>query len=423
MNRERAIKGAMLVLAMLVGAGCGSGGGSDSQEPSRSLTPVPAVASLLYTTDTALMRVNTNGTGVVTLDDTHTGIWSVRVAGDTLVYMVDAGSPDDLWTVKVDGTNRRELVRDAYLHDVIGSRVLYGVPVGEALASIRLDGTGARRIFEQPHHYAAQVAGRVVIASNFNYVSLLPDGTDPRQLTFYPPYSDTEPFTVLIWVNGAVGTTALYTILESSPVAPDSPLRLFAVSVLGGPTVRLGEGPDQDSFMAVVGTRVVYGRCVVRMLPDFEIATDRCNIFSVLSTGQGRIALTNTDDINWVQGTIGQQVIIRRSQRGGRVDTLVGVPLTGGPETPILTLDPNEFVVAIVGNRIVLQRATGLWSILADGSELVRLSESITRYSFVAIGSAHGCFLRGQQLWCVPVDGNAAAIQVADEAKAIIALD
>jgi hypothetical protein len=415
MTRERVIKGAMLALALLIGAGCGSGGGSDSQDASHSLAP----ASLFYTTDTALMRVNTDGTGVMTLDDAHTGIWSVTVAGDTLVYMIDT---DDLWAVQVDGTNRRELVRNAYLYDVIGSRVLYGVPVNESIASIRLDGTGVRRMFEQPHYYAAQVAGRAVIAFNFNYVSLLPDGTDSRQLTFYPPYSATEPFTVLIGINGAVGTTALYTILESSPVAPDTPLKLFAVSVLGGPTVRLGEGPDQDSFMGVVGTRVVYGRCVVRMLPDGEIATDRCNILSVRSNGQERITLTNTDDINWVQGVIGQQVIIRRSQRGGRIDTLVGIPLTGGPETPLLTLGQDEFVLAIVGNRIILQRATGLWSVLADGRDLVQLSESANRFSFVGVSNALGCFLRGSQLWCVPVDGSAAAIQVADKAKAIIGL-
>jgi hypothetical protein len=158
------------------------------------------------------------------------------------------------------------------------------------------------------------------------------------------------------------------------------------------------------------------------MLPDFEIATDRCNIFSVLSNGQERITLTATSDINWVQGAIGQQVIIRRSQRGGSMDTLVGIPVTGGPETPILTLGRDEFVVGIVGTRIVLQRATGLWSLLADGSDLVQLSGSFNRFSFVEIGSSFGCFLRGQQLWCVPVDGSAAETQVADEAKTIIGL-
>lgn len=446
MNRERVIKGAMLVLAMLVGAGCGSGGGSDPATTSPSPAPV---ASLLYTTATALMRVNTDGTGVVTLDDTHDGIWQVVISGNTVTYQFSqvpyAVNHNDIWTVETNGTNLRQLVRDTQHHtslrDVIASWVLYAYRTGPsfqppppALASIQLDGTASRIIMDatgagenwQAPNYARQIMGRAVVEFAGNYFSLLPDGTDLRQLTVYPPFPhlNNEPFTVLGAISGVVGTTAIYSTFQapSSPISAEGTPKLFAVPVLGGPVVKLGEGPEMEMFMGAVGTRLVYQRCVMKFLPNFDVTFDRCNVSSVLSTGQGRIALTETADINYVQGVIGSQVILRRSH-GRPTDELFSLLVTGGAETPILTLDyDDEFVIGIVQDRLVLQRQRGLWSVRVDGSELVQLTSDTRIFTVQAVG-AFACFNRGVALWCVPADGSAGATKVADEATAIIGLD
>ena len=138
--------------------------------------------------------------------------------------------------------------------------------------------------------------------------------------------------------------------------------------------VKLGEGSDYELLKGVVDNRVVYNRCVLKVLPNFDVTIDQCNAFSVLSDGRGRVALTATSDVNYVQGIIGQQVIVRRNH-GGPTDELFSVPATGGGETPVLTLSfDDEFVMTIIEDRIILQRPTGLWSVQADGHGLVQLT-------------------------------------------------
>jgi hypothetical protein len=58
-----------------------------------------------------------------------------------------------------------------------------------------------------------------------------------------------------------------------------------------------------------------------------------------------------------------------------------------------------------VGPRIILKRATGLWSLKADGSGLVQWTEQADSFNFGAAGP-FACFTRGQALWCVPADGS-----------------
>jgi hypothetical protein len=261
------------------------------------------------------------------LADESAGIDTALVSGAHVVYLtpqIPAGlNLNDIWAVQADGTDRHLVLHDPThehgLMDVIGPWVLYTehpttLPKPSSLASIQLTGVAPRivmaaigqgELWQQPN-YQRQVGGRAVIELAGNFFSLLPDGTDLRQLTTYPPFPhlNNEPFTVLLSIVGVVGDKLIYpTMLSpSSPTSPEGTPELFAVPVLGGSVVKLGNGPEMEIFGTVVGTRVVYNRCMLIDLPNFDVGFDQCDAVSVRSDGQGRVALTATPDINYVQG-------------------------------------------------------------------------------------------------------------------------
>ena len=438
--------GFLVLLLPLILVSCSGGGSSETTQS--VATPPPAPAGLLYRTNTALVRSQTDGSGHVTLAEEPAGLYPNVISGTNLVYTTPqlpyVPNMDDTWIVKTDGTDQHRILHDpvheSHVSDVIGPWLLYSYRTGQSfqppppsLASVRLDGTASRIIMDvtgggdiwQSPNYARQIMGRAVVEFAGNYFSLLPDGTDLRQLTFYPPFPhlNNEPFTALNGIGGAVGTTAIYATVESpsSPISAEGTPKLFAVPVLGGPVVKLGDGPEMEMLMSVIGTRVVYQRCMLMFLPNLDVTFDRCNVSSVRSNGQERVVLTATTDINYVQGTIGQQVIIRRSH-SGPTDELLSIPVNGGVETPILSLSyQNEFVIGIVNDRIILQRTTGIWSIQADGSELVQLTPDVNTFSVGAAGP-FACFARGEGLWCVLADGSAEPTKVTDQGQFVAGL-
>jgi hypothetical protein len=134
------------------------------------------------------------------------------------------------------------------------------------------------------------------------------------------------------------------------------------------------------------------------------------------------VALTATSDVNYVQGIIGQQVIVRRNH-GGPTDQLFSVPATGGGETPILTLSfDDEFVMTIIEDRIILQRPTGLWSVQADRHALVQLTTEDHAFEAVHAVGPFACLNRGAALWCVPADGSGPATKVTDHGTLVTGL-
>jgi hypothetical protein len=446
--RHRLIPSSFLLLLFpLILVSCSGGSAATPPGPPPAPQP-PAPVGLLYRTDQTLVRSQTDGSGLVTLAEEAAGIWSVLVSGAIVVYMTPqvpyVVNHQDLWAVQTDGTDRHRLVHDpeheTYLRDVIAPWVLYDyrpgrsfTPPPPSLASLLLDGTasrilmaaeGAGELWQSPN-YQRRAGGRALVEFAGNLFSLLPDGTDLRQLTFYPPFPhlNNETFTALLGVSGVVGDAAIYATVESpsSPISAEGTPKLFAVPVLGGPVVKLGDGPEMEMLMAVVGTRVVYQRCVLMFLPSLDVTFDRCNVSIVRSNGQERVVLTATSDINYVQGTIGQQVIIRRSH-SGPTDELFSIPVNGGVETPILSLSyQDEFVIGIVNDRIILQRTTGIWSVQADGSELIQLTPDVNIFSVGAVGP-FACFNRGVALWCVPADGSGPATKVTDHGTLVAGL-
>jgi hypothetical protein len=439
----------IVILALpLILVSC-SGGGTESA-PVQAVPPVvepkpivappppppPPSAALLWKRNNAIMRSQTDGSGQVTLTDEPAAIDIVLVSGTNVVYrtpQIPAGiNLNDIWAVQTDGTDRHLVLHDPThehnLMDVIGSWVLYTespttFPKSSELASVRLDGTGRQVIapvIEQagPHqaNYYDGVGGRLIFEQNNDLFSLLPDGTDRRLLVTIPRGPNGE--STFSGTRGAVGSQVLYSVLNlsSSFQSPD----LFAVPVTGGPVVTLAAGPENEIVGAIVDPRVVYNRCGLVRVSDpaggFNIVIDHCDVYSVQNDGSNTTALTVTPDINYVQGAIGERVIIRRSQRGGSTDSLFSLPVNGGVEPPLLTLSAqNEFVSGFVVDRVIVRRTTGLWSLKADGSGLVQLtSDASDRFS----GSTgpFACFARGlsgqPDLWCVPRDGNAPATLV-----------
>jgi hypothetical protein len=441
----------LVLLLPLILVSCSGG----SSEAPQSLTvppgppPPPSPAGLLYRTDTTLVRSQTDGSGQVVLAEEAARIETVVVSGATVAYDVPQSPshtgniPRDIVTVQLDGKDQHRVRHSAgtewfYLLDMIGSWVLHTVGGPDffppsSIASILVNGTaprilsaatGSGEVWQVPT-YERHVGGRAIIGFTGNYFSLLPDGTDLRQLTAYPPvfapFGNVQVRDFLVGVSGVVGESIIYSTIPNPSSLEESP-KLFAVPVLGGLTVKLGEGPDYELLKGVVDTRVVYDRCVLLVLPDLNVTLDQCNAFSVRQDGHGRVALTDTHDINWVQGVIGQQVIIRRSH-GGPTDELFGIPVTGGVETPILTLSfDDEFVMALVEGRIILQRPTGLWSIQAAGSELRQLTTEDHAFEAVNAAGPFTCFNRGSALWCVPADGSGPATQVTADGRFVAEL-
>jgi hypothetical protein len=91
----------------------------------------------------------------------------------------------------------------------------------------------------------------------------------------------------------------------------------------------------------------------------------------------------------------------------------------------MLTLDQNEFASWIVGDRVILKRPTGLWSLKEYGSELVQLTSDASDSPNREAGHFI-CFARGSSaqpdLWCVPADGSGPATQVTTRAYFVTGL-
>jgi len=136
------------------------------------------------------------------------------------------------------------------------------------------------------------------------------------------------------------------------------------------------------------------------------------------------MALAIRPEMEFIQGIIGSQVLIRRS--GGTSDTLVSIPVAGGAETFMITLSAqNEFVSSVVGERVILQRSTGLWSMTANGDGLVQLTNDSADQPNGPAGPFI-CFQRGPlsqpDLWCVPADASGSATHVATGASYVSGL-
>jgi hypothetical protein len=421
------------LFALLLLAGC-SGGGSDepastASQPSTG-SQAPPQASLVWLSSSGLFRSQTDGTGRITLDSQPGVTHPVVVSGSSILYTKeDAGRVRDVWTVQLNGTGKRVLVNDQddeILRDVVGSWAIYDRTPGELrllnLWSVSLDG-------QQPHllvaaneqadeqfsaFYDGQAAGRAFYFLSCSVLridpscgqlhSILPNGSDRRQHTvdsFIPTR------------GGHIGNRLIYNHFTSTD-AMNHDIR--SVPMTGGPSTPLADSPDYEWVSRIVGSRVIYHRCEIH--PPSNVA-GQCDVYIVNGDGTGTVALSTHPDNEIVQGVIGSRVIVRRNS--GTTDSLYSIPTAGGTETPLLSLDfGQEFVLGIIGDRIILLRNTGIWSVKADGSDLTQLINQ--RDEFAGAAGPFACFARGTELWCVPNDGSAQAIQVTNDGEFIAGL-
>lgn len=430
----------LLLLLPLILVSC-SGGGTTDAPPSSS--PAPAQAGVIWERaegmHRTLFRSQTDGSEQVTLaDELEVSADNSRLVGSTVLYHTDSVSLPGLdhrsiWRVELTGTGRQALAQndtDNILRDVVGSWVIYDAgsltfPTSSVLASVRLDGTARRTIAHQAN-YERSVGGRVVFEQQNNLVSLLPDGTDPRELVMLPRGPQGE--FLFSGTRGTVGSQVIYIVVTGN--SPSSQVsNLLAVPVIGGPVTTLATSPDYiifDRFFgAVVGARVVYLRCPV--LSNFD--SGPCDVYSVRSDGTSTLALSthpnSTHPDNYVvQGVVGSRVIVRRSH-GEPTDELYSISADGqGGETALLTLSYlGDFVLGVVSERVIIRRGSSLWSIRADGSSLVQLTSGVIESTFDVLAAGEwACFDRtpiahGQRdLWCVPADGSGPAQPVATTA-------
>jgi hypothetical protein len=412
-----------------------NGGSSDSPAPSSTIPQSPVAAGLLWRTPTDLIRSQTDGSAQVMLVNTP-GFdpFGTVVSGATVVYHVTAPPVppltfglNDIWQVQTNGTGRQvvvatadaENVRDVFFPWVVYERGVYsqGTLTSSAIRSARLDGPaqatlGANAIY-RAHVGERTVMEQIVQTGGGGSFSILADGTDMRPLTDVPPRPGGVTFRTPV---SAIGNTVLF----HESFFPENNQNILAVPVTGGSVTPLTQGGDYQAVSVIVGSRLVYQRCPLIPNPvsggPSPIAGP-CDLYSTLTDGSGTVPLTTHPDAESVQGAIGSQVLFRRNSNTG--DALYSIPAGGGTEAFLINLAQNEFVTLIVGDRAVLRRATGLWSIRADGSGLRQLTNDASDSPTGSAGS-YVCFQRGPfslpDLWCVLADGSGAATHVAQGA-------
>jgi len=369
--------------------------------------------------------------------------FDIRVSDSTIVYHITAppvpGVTDfglnDIWKVQTNGTGNSpvvntadaELIRDVFSPWVIYERVVYAQNTlqSSTYRSARLDGPGQGLVTDAHALYRLHIGERAVFdriesVGGGSIFSVLLDGTDLRTLADIP--SGAPPITFLT-STATIGNQVLFT--QSS--YPQNVQNIFSVPVTGGPVVPVTQGDDYAWIGAILGSRIVYHRCP--LVPNSDPTAPGpmagpCDVYSALSDGSGTVALATRSEMESVQGVLGSQVLIRRT--GSVSDTLFSIPVTGGAETFMLTLAaPNEFVSGTIGDRVVLRRPTGLWSMKADGSGLVQLTTDPTDGLDGSTGPFI-CFQRGPasqfELRCVPADGSGPSTHVATGANFVSGL-
>ncbi|HEU4683417.1 MAG TPA: hypothetical protein VFS39_02820 [Nitrospira sp.] len=431
-RHKRKFLGALL---LLIFAGCSAAGAPDSPSGQAAGTPSPpAPAGVLWRTDTALFRSQTDGSATTVLEDAP-GFdpFGITVTGSTVVYHVIA-PPDpalanfgleDIWQVQTNGTGKRavvttadaEIVRGVFGPWVVYERAVYAnnAYVSSTMRGVRLDNATQTLITSENALYRLHVGDRAIFerieqGNGGSVFSVLVDGTDVRTIADIPPGSPPATFLTPIEAIGDI-------VVMNKTLSQQNIQNLIAVPVTGGSVISLTQDSDYDFIGAVVGQRIVYHRCPLVPNPDPQDTrpvAGPCDVYSVLVDGSGTVPLATSPESEHVQGAIGSQVVIRRS--GGSVDTLYSLPVTGGSETPILALSADEFVSWFVQDRMIIKRQNGLWSVKADGSGLIQLTTDSSDSSNQAAGSFI-CFQRGPvnepDLWCVPADGTGPATHVA----------
>lgn len=416
---------AALTMVMYVLTGCGSGGEGDtsstlSAEPSqrpRTGSP-PSQPDILTVTNQGLQRGKANGQEqrlVFAQTNMHQSFSTIS-QGHVLYRKTE-----DVWAVRTDGAENRAIVNtpdSEFIVAVNGPWLIYGQEVAQPsgrlvtrYGSANID-TGARFQFNDSEGTAfiPQSEARLISTTSQEQISSLTvQGTN--RLTYdalTPAEQQTRGY--FLATKQIVGTTLIYS--RGASVAPSTFFSRTLAIPLGGGVATLLDEEQYDTYSAwSVGDRVIYHRCQ-NTEPYF------CDVASVQTNGANRTVLTTHPANEAVQGTVGNQVIIRRNLAGN--DQLIVVPVAGGAEKLLMTMTDNEFVDLTADDLIIVRRPSGTWTLDLNGT-LKQIGTVAMNPGFMFVGNAL-CGNSGATVWCMPLDGSTPAVRIAETGTVIGAL-
>jgi hypothetical protein len=401
---------ALIGLALL--AGCSGGGGGDPAAPSSAPAP-PAQPDMLTATPAGLLRGKASGQGqheIFHFPNLHKE--TPFVSDGNIVYP-RTGQLADIWTVRTDGTGDHALVNTPafeFARAVSGPWLLYSNDKEEEW-SVRLD-TQAQ-VFLDTHFFAGsnvqfQGADRALIGTEQEIFSIaLIGGNRVTYAVLTQQESDQE---AQLSPPLIVADALVYRRLtQVSPFSSTFSSNLFAIPASGGTTTPLDSGQDYVFIGGAIGARVIYHRCPLVS----QNTAGPCDVVSVQNNGAQSVVLVSHPANEAVQGVTTDQVIIRRNLSGN--DQLIAVPVAGGNERLLMTMTDSEFVDTIIGDTIIVRRPSGTWTLNLSGT-LKQLSTIAGLDGFVAVGNA---ICSSDVVWCMPLDGSAPAVKIANEGKVV----
>ncbi|MEO7861757.1 MAG: hypothetical protein ABIU05_15245 [Nitrospirales bacterium] len=393
---------ALIGFALL--AGC-SGGGGDSATPSSAPAPL-AQPDMLTATPQGILRGKANGQGqheIFHFPNLLKG--NLFVDQGNIVY--PRNSQTDIWTVRTDGTGDHALLNTAneeFLQAVSWPWVIYSDDTGMSFYKSLNTDTHAQFPIDIGNDFIQLHANRVIISSYSQIASETFTGTDRVFYVFGPVQSQEITPAVIV-----ADMLVYRQIMDPPPLTSIYSSTLFAVPFLGGTPIPLESGQFRVSFAGSIGARVVYHRCPFVS----QLRTGPCDVVSVQNNGIGQVVLASDPANEAVQGVTTNQVIIRRNLSGN--DHLIAVPVGGGAEKLLMTMTDNEFVETIVDDTIIVRRPSGTWSLSLSGT-LKQLSNVAGLDGFVPVGNA---ICSSDVVWCMPLDGSAPAVKIANEGKVV----
>jgi hypothetical protein len=392
---------ALIGLALL--AGCGGG---DSATPSTAPAPL-AQPDMLTATPAGLLRGKASGQGqheIFHFQNLLKG--NLFVDNGNIVY--PRNSQTDIWTVRTDGTGDHALLNTAnpeFLQAVSWPWVIYSDASAGFYKSLNTDTHAQSPIGNSGPGWIQFKDNRVIIATDEQISSESFTGTDRIIYARSNSLVDEQLSPPVI-----VADMLVYRGLTlESPFSSTFSSNLFAIPFIGGTPIPFDSGQSYVFFAGSIGARVVYHRCPL-------VSQNRagpCDVVSVQNNGTSQVVLAAQPANEAVQGVTTNQVIIRRNLSGN--DDLIAVPVGGGAEKLLMTMTDNEFVDTIVDDTIIVRRPSGTWSLSLSGT-LKQLSNVAGLDGFVPVGNA---ICSSDVVWCMPVDGSAPAVKIANEGKVV----
>lgn len=404
---------ALIGFALL--AGCGGGGG-DSATPSSAPAPL-AQPDMLTATSQGLLRGKANGQGqrlMLAKSNLHKSI--VVLSKPNVFYTTRA--PNDIWTVRTDGTGDRAVVNTSnaeFIRTVNGSWLIYGEsipqPSGRLVdryGSVNID-TGEQFQFDDSEgtNYRPQNTSRLISTTSQQQISSL-TVTGADRLTYASLTTEEQTVGTFLDTHQLVGDALIYS--RSASLRSGSYSRTYTIP-LGGGTAALLDEERYDTYSAwSIGSRVVYHRRA-----PFPDPSQQADVVSIQNNGTNRVVLASNPANEAVQGVTTNHVVIRRNLSGD--DHLIVVPINGGPEKLLMVMTNDEFVELITGDLLIVRRPSGTWTLDLNGA-LKQIGTETGDYGFMSIGNAV-CMNKGEAVWCMPLDGSGPQVKIADEGKIV----